>query len=77
MKDTVVDDPSYTLTLEDETENDVTGMSTLVTVTEIDAEDEPCVAVILNVALEFEMLVIVKVLPDPDASPDPVKSHSI
>ena len=72
-----MDDPSYTLTLDDETENDVTGMSTLVTVTEIDAEDEPCVAVILNVALEFEMLVIVKVLPDPDASPDPVKFHSI
>ena len=44
-----MDEPSYTLTLEDETENDVTGMSTLETVTVIDAVVDPCVAVILNV----------------------------
>ena len=77
MKDTVVDDPSYTLTLEDETENDVTGIVTLVTVTVFDAVVDPCVAVILKVELELEMLVIVNWLPDADASPEPVKSHSI
>lgn len=63
------------LTLDDDGENDVTGMSTLVTVTVFDADVVPSVAVILKVALELEILVIVKVFPDPSASPEPVKSQ--
>ena len=72
-----MDEPSYTLTLDDDVENDVTGMSTLVTLTVFDADVVPSVAVILKVALELEILVIVKVFPEPDASPEPVKSQSM
>ena len=65
-------EPSYTLTLDEDGVNDVTGMSTLVTVTVLEADVEPCFAVMVNVASALEILVIVNVFPELDASPEPV-----
>ena len=67
-----MDEPSYTLTLDDDGENDVTGISTLVTLTVLEADVDPCFAVMVNVLLELGMLVIVKVFPELDASPEAV-----
>ena len=73
----MVYDPLYILTLVLEGVNEVTGIVTFVTVTDLVAVVVPSVAVIVNSELELEMLVMVKVLPDPDAFPEPVKSQSM
>ena len=50
----------------------------MVTVTDLEADVEPCFAVMVNVALEFDILLMVNLFPSLDQSADDdVQSHSM